>query len=626
MNEKLRPDVADDDELVPEDDAVIGRALRKSLVVLLGIAALGALLYLTLRRGEAPAPETEITATAPVAVEHAEAPAALPFTDVTQSAGITFVHVNGAEGDKLLPETMGGGVAFFDYDGDGDSDLLLVNGTWWPGSKHGGSKPTSALYRNDSAGGEIRFTDVTREAGLDFGLYGMGAAVGDYDGDGNVDLFLTAVGKNHLLRNLGGRFEDVTDSAGVGGDPATWSSSAGFFDYDGDGDLDLFVGNYVVWSREIDFETDYRLTGVGRAYGPPVNYEGTFSYLYRNDGAGSGQARFTDARPRPASRSRTPPRRPVGKALGLALTDVDADGRTDVMVANDTVQNFFFHNRGAGDSGVTTFEEVGEIYGLAYGRNGEATGAMGIDVGHPRNDGEVGFVIGNFANEMTSFYISQGDPTLYADEAISEGIGAPSRTMLSFGILLFDVDLDGRLDVLQANGHLESEINKVDPSQTYEQPAQLFWNAGPEARQPYAALPAEATGDLGRPIVGRGSAFADVDGDGDLDVVLAQIGRAPLLLRNDQKLGHHWLRVRLVAAGANRHGLGARLELQAGGVVQRREISATRSYQSQSELEATFGLGASTAVDSLVVTWPDGTRQEVAVEGVDRLVVVEKAS
>jgi hypothetical protein len=441
--------------------------------------------------------------------------------------------------------------------------------------------------------------------------------VGDVDDDGRVDLFFTAVGPNRLFRNRGGRFEEATGRAGVAGEPDAWSSSAAFVDVDADGDLDLFVANYVRWSKDIDFAVDYRLVGVGRAYGPPMNYEGTYPYLYLNDGDGT----FTDVSAAWGVEVDNPVTgRPMGKGLGVAPADVDGDGFIDLLVANDTVGKFFFHNDGG-----RRFVEKGAASGLAYDRFGNATGAMGVDSGQFRNDADLAFAIGNFANEMTSLYVSQGEPTLFADEAIGEGIGAPSRTALTFGLFLFDADLDGRLDLLQTNGHLEEEIAKVDPSQSYRQAAQLFWNAGPDRRQTFVPVPAERIGDLARPIVGRGSAFADVDGDGDLDVVLTQAGGPALLLRNDQRSGHHWLRVKLVgdpAAGSNRDAIGAVVELTAGGVTQRRQVMPTRSYLSQSWLPVTFGLGAATTVDALAVTWPGGGRQEVAVGAVDRELVV----
>jgi hypothetical protein len=309
---------------------------------------------------------------------------------------------------------------------------------------------------------------------------------------------------------------------------------------------------------------------------------------------------------------------PAGKALGLLPVDADADGWIDLFVANDTVQNFFFHNLGG------SFEESGAFWGLAYGREGESTGAMGVDAGYYRNDGELGFAIGNFANEMTSLYISQGDPSLFADEAIGEGIGAPSRLMLSFGVLFFDYDLDGRLDLLQANGHLEGEINSVDPSQTYEQAPQLFWNAGPEQRRTFLPVPPETTGDLATPLAGRGTAVADIDGDGDLDVVITQTGRAATLLRNDQQTGHHWVRLKLQGKGHNRDAIGAKLELVAGGTSQRRQVMPTRSYQSQSELVLTLGLGLADSVESLTITWPDNTVEIVDQLEVDQLNIIDQ--
>jgi hypothetical protein len=511
---------------------------------------------------------------------------------------------------------MGGGVAFLDYDGDGDQDLLFVNSDHWPHRPLAGPRPRHALYANDGAG---RFTDVTAAAGLTGSFYGQGVAVGDYDGDGDPDLFFTAVGPNRLYRNDGGRFADVTARAGVAGDPGEWSTAAAFADIDNDGDLDLFVANYVRWSKEIDFQVDYRLVGVGRAYGPPTNYQGTYPYLYRNEGDGTF-ADVSQAAGVQVDNATTNPPRPASKGLGVAPRDADGDGRIDFLLANDTVGKFLFHNRGDG-----TFEEVGAAWGLAYDRVGSATGSMGVDSGTLRNDGDLAYLVGNFANEMTSVYVSQGDRRLYADEAIPEGIGAPSRTALTFGLFLFDADLDGRLDLLQVNGHLEEEIAKVDPSQSYRQSAQLFWNAGDEARQPFVLVPAEATGDLATPIVGRGSAYADIDGDGDLDAVLTQAGGPPLLLRNDQALGRHWLRVRLAgdpAAGVNRDAIGAEVALTAGGVTQTRQVMPTKSYLSQSELPLTFGLGAATAVDRLTVTWPGGAVQEVAVPGVDREITV----
>ena len=415
----------------------------------------------------------------------------------------------------------------------------------------------------------------------------------------------------------------MTAAAGVGGAETEWSSSSAFFDADGDGDLDLLVGNYVRWSREIDIEVGYQLTGVGRAYGPPLNYGGTTMDLYRNDGSGA----FTDVSEEAGLHILSPATdTPVAKTLGLAPVDIEGDGDIDVVVANDTVRNFLLVNDGSGG-----FTEDGELYGLAYGRDGAATGAMGADAADFRNDGELGFAIANFANEMTSLYVSQGDPTLWSDEAITAGIGAPSRRVLSFGLFFFDYDLDGRLDLLQVNGHLEDDIEVVEPSQQYRQAPQLFWNAGPDA--PATFVPVEpAPGDgLTMELVGRGSSYADIDGDGDLDVLLLQTGDRPLLLRNDQETGHRWLRFLLRGDGerVNRDAVGAWVEVEqetvAGPVVQRRRVMPTRSYQSQVEPVVTIGLGEVASVDDLTrveVLWPDGSRQPVEVGGLDRVVEV----
>jgi hypothetical protein len=601
------------EELVPADDTIIGRAFRWSLVVVvLAAAAVGVGIWAT-RRAEPetpPQPPPEIEPIAPAPVFD---PPSINFGDITGSAGIDFSHTSGARGDKLLPETMGGGCAFLDYDSDGDQDLLLVNGGHW--SDDAGDRPVQALYANDGNG---RFSDVTRETGLAVSLYGMGAAVGDFDNDGDPDLYLTAVGENRLFRNDDGRFTDVTTASGTAGGNDEWSTSAGFFDYDNDGDLDLFVCNYVRWSRQIDFEVDYRLTGIGRAYGPPTNFEGSFPRLFRNEGNG----RFNDVSTASGIQVTNPATGvPVAKALGVTFADVGGDGLIDIFVANDTVRNFLYRNQGDG-----TFQEVGAESGVAYSGMGQATGAMGIDAAHYRNGRELGWAIGNFANEMTSLYVTQVTDWQFADEAIAEGIGAPSRKALSFGLFFFDADLDGRLDLLQANGHLEEEINAVQPSQHYRQSAQLFWNAGPAARACFVEVPAASTGDLAQPLVGRGAAYADIDDDGDLDVLLTQVDGPPLLLRNEQTLGHHWLRLRLVGRRCNRDAIGAWVEVTPnGGPVQRRQVMPTRGYLSQVELPVTFGLGEATFAESVTVLWPDGSRQVVHIDDVDvSLTVVQE--
>ncbi|HLU47540.1 MAG TPA: VCBS repeat-containing protein, partial [Planctomycetota bacterium] len=268
-----------EEELALESDEIIGKAFRWSLLVLVSVAAVVALIVWAISPREAPVIVEEAPTSLPRFQERPVEPPELPFRDITEEAGITFVHENGARGRKLLPETMGGGCAFLDYDGDGDQDLLFVNSTTWPGDAPDPARSrTLALYRNDGSG---RFEDVTSDAGLAAAFFGMGVAIGDVDGDGLSDLFFTAVGRNRLFRNLGGKFEDVTDAAGVAGGDGVWSTSAAFADFDRDGDLDLFVCNYIAWSREIDEKVNYRLTGIGRAYGPPTDFDGDQSYFYR---------------------------------------------------------------------------------------------------------------------------------------------------------------------------------------------------------------------------------------------------------------------------------------------------------------------------------------------------------
>ncbi|MDX2457420.1 MAG: CRTAC1 family protein [Gammaproteobacteria bacterium] len=596
-------------------EAIIRHWFRRSLAVILVIGIISAGISWYLGRDTTPVIAIEEAIVAgPVTEEDAQprSPPVIVFRDITRAAGIDFVHTNGAYGDKLMPETIGSGAAFFDYDNDSDQDLLLVNSTWFPGHEQE-TKPTLALYRNDGSG---QFTDVTRETGLDISCYGMGVAAGDIDNDGWTDLYLTALGKNYLLKNRQGRFTDITATSGTSGQSSDWSTAAAFLDADNDGDLDLFVGNYVQWTREVDLEIDFHLTGLGRAIGAPNHFYGTSNRLYRNDGQGI----FSDVS-QSAGIVITDPvtQAPTGKALAVAPVDYDRDSRLDLFVANDTTRNFLYHNLGDG-----RFEEIGALEGIAFDRNGKATGAMGIDAAYFRNDEELGIGIGNFANEMSSLYVTVGGQPPFADEAVLEGFGPASRQVLTFGLFFFDYDLDGRLDLLQANGHLEAEINVVQSSQTYAQPAQLFWNCGSICRNRFVT--ATGTGDLATPMVGRGAAYADIDNDGDLDIVITQNGQRAVLFRNEQSLGHHWLRVRLAGGNSNKNAIGAVVELSVDGITQRRVVMPTRSYLSQSELPLTFGLGTSTAVDELLITWPDGHRQTVPVPAVDILMTINQSN
>ena len=544
----------EDDYQETTDDAVIAQALKWSAAAVVLFAAIAGCAVWYFSRPEVEEviadPETDIADTRE---EQDVVIPDIPFRDITESAGITFDQENGAglkrkmkDGTtqplKLLPETMYGGGAFLDFDNDGDQDILFVNGKRWSWDTENQTNATCALYENDGTGA---FEDVTAGSGLDISIYGMGVACGDYDGDGLVDVFLSTVGPNILLKNKGdGKFEDVTDSTGVAGEKNRWSSSCGWFDADNDGDLDLFVCNYVEWSREFDESQDFTLDGTLRAYGRPQEFGGTQPYLYRNDGEGKFNNVSADA-----GIQVTDPNtgEAMAKSLGLCFVDVTGDGLLDVMVANDTVQNLMFINQGE-----CKFEEQGSLTGVAFDIDGGARGAMGVDSAFFRNDENVGIAIGNFANEMTALYVSPAmDPPGFTDEAVSNGIGPVTRQQLTFGVLFIDADLDGRLDLFGANGHLEEDISKVQESQHYEQAPQLLWNCGPDFPDEFIVLEDAKCGeDFVRPMVGRGATYADIDGDGDQDILIFGCGQKPRLLRNDQETGNHWLRVKLSRGGS----------------------------------------------------------------------------
>ena len=603
-----------DDYQETTDDAVIGQALKWSAaaVVVIGSLIGGAAWYFSRPDDVVIEREPTVTMAGTREQQHVEVPA-MPFKDITAKAGITFVQENGAglmrkmkdgsvQPSKLLPETMCGGGAFFDFDNDGDQDILFINAKRWDWDAENKNRATCALYANDGKGS---FIDVTAGSGLDISLYGMGVACGDYDGDGLTDVFIAAVGSNHLLRNRGGgKFEDVTVSAGVAGDADRWSSSCGWFDCDNDGDLDLMVANYVEWSREYDEGQDFTLDGSLRAYGRPQEFTGTQPYLYRNEGDG----KFTDVSADAGIQVTDPnTNAPMAKSLGVCFHDVNGDGLTDMMVANDTVQNLLFINKGD-----CRFEEQAALSGVAFDVDGRARGAMGISAAYFRNDDNVGIAIGNFANEMTALYVSPvGESPFFSDEAISNGIGPVTREELTFGILFSDFDLDGRLDLFGANGHLEEDISKVQESQRYEQPPRLLWNCGPELGDEFMVVDGGKTSeDFLKPMVGRGASYADIDGDGDIDILIFGCGQAPRLLRNDQTIGNHWLRIKLTGKGKNKEAIGSAVRIQlSDGSIQRRIVTPTCSYQSQVELVATFGLGEQNSVDEVIVRWPDGTEQ-----------------
>jgi len=543
------------------------------------------------------------------------------FTDVTDSSGVRFRHNAGLSGVKLLPETMGGGAAILDYDGDGKPDLLFVNSCPWPGHPVVGPAPTLVLYRNK---GDFTFEDVTTTAGLNVSIYGMGVAVGDYNNDGRPDLFVSCIGRHRLFRNVDGKkFVNVTDEAGVGGlgklpdcsreeflawkSPIPFGSSCTFLDYDGDGKLDLFVCHYVTWSPSIDRAIGSSLEGLSRAFVQPKEFEGSQCALYRNvDGkrfedvsATSGVQVFEKE-----GTGTTDRRRSVAKSLGVVACDPTGSGFPDLVVANDTVRNFYFRNK-QGPNNRRIYEEIGQRSGVAYADEGKTRGGMGIDWSEYA-PGRSAVVVANFANEPLTFLALEKPTPLFSDSALSTGIAGPSRAALKFGTFFFDYDLDGREDLLVCNGHIEPEIARVQASQKHAQPALLFWNTGnPDCR--YEPVTANRAGaDLFKPLVGRGAVYADFDGDGDVDVVLVANDGLARVLRNDAPKKNHWLRLNLVGDGvkSNRSAIGAEVEVQAGGQTFRRSITGARGYLSQPEMTVTVGLGNVEKVDKITIRWP----------------------
>jgi enediyne biosynthesis protein E4 len=509
------------------------------------------------------------------------------LVDVTSHAGIHFHHNNGAYGGKLLPETLGSGCAFLDYDCDGWQDILLVNGCDWPGhaGEHRAEPSTLKLYRNNRNG---TFSDVTHSAGLDVVMYGMGVAVGDYNNDGYPDILITCVGQNRLFRNTGkGTFVDVTKASGLGGRVA-FSSSALWFDYDRDGLLDLFVCNYVKWSE--DHDVFCSRDGKHKSYCTPEAYRGETCWLFHNRGNGT----FEDVTATSGIFDSS------SKSLGVAMLDYDRDGWPDLLVTNDTQPNKLYRNQQNG-----TFKDVAVDAGIAFSAEGKARAGMGVDVAALDSSGTQGVAITNFDNEMIGLYRSSENGG-FGDVAMQSGVGMASKDKLGFGCVFVDAELNGAFDLVVVNGHIDDTVRNVN-GVGYAQPPQFFLNNG---KGSFVDVAGEVGGNFSQPKVGRGLAYGDFDRDGDLDLLLTTNSGPAFLFRNDQMAGNRSVRFHLVGTKSNRDGIGAEVKIVDAGTEQSRLVKGGSSYLSQSELPVTFGVGKRDRVERVVIEWPSGRTEE----------------
>ena len=521
----------------------------------------------------------------------------IQFRDITSQAGIHFIHNNGAFGKKWLPETMGPGCAFIDYDNDGYPDILLVNGEDWPG--HQRTLSTLKLYHNNHDG---TFTDVTRKAGLAVSIFGLGVAIGDYDNDGYDDIFISALGQSRLFHNNGnGTFADVTKAAGLWG-PNEFSTGAAWVDYDRDGKLDLIVANYVQWSPQTDIYCT--LDGVHKSYCTPESYKGSSARLWHNLGSG----KFEDVTQKAGLHD------PTSKSLGVAILDYNGDGWPDILLANDTQPNKLYLNRKDG-----SFEERGVAAGIAFSEDGIARAGMGVDTADYDRSGYPSILITNFANQMLSLYHNEGNG-LFVDEAPRSEVGRATLVTLGFGCFFFDYDNDGWPDIFVADGHIENEIERVQKRVAYAESPHLFRNLGGGRFQ-------EVTQQMGTafasPKVARGAAYADIDNDGALDVLLTTNAGRTWLFHNEGGANHS-LRVKLSGTKSNRDGIGAIVRVNLGNGKQWQMLRSGSSYLSQSELVLTFGLGLQEKVDNLEVQWPSGQLDKLANVPGDQTVTIQE--
>ncbi|HEY6251380.1 MAG TPA: CRTAC1 family protein [Candidatus Angelobacter sp.] len=524
-------------------------------------------------------------------------PAGIHFADVTQAAGIRFTHNNGAFGKKYLPETLGPGCAFIDYDNDGYPDILLVNGQDWPGHPTSG-RSTIKLFHNNRNG---TFTDVTARSGLGIGLYGLGVAIGDYDNDGYDDIFITAVGQSHLFHNNhNGTFTDVTKEVGLWG-INEFSTSAAWVDYDRDGFLDLVVGNYVDWSAQKDISCT--LDGTHKSYCTPESYSGVSARVWHN----LGGRKFEDATRKAGLYD------PASKTLGVTVLDANGDGWPDLLLANDTQPNKLYINNRNG-----TFSEKGVQAGIAFSEDGIARAGMGVDAGDYDSSGRPSIVISNFSNQMMSLYHNEGNG-LFVDEAPRSEIGPASLVTLGFACFFFDYDLDGRPDIFVANGHIEDDIEKIQQRIKFRQPPHLFHNLG---HGKFEDVAAKMGPQFAAPRVARGAAFADIDNDGYLDLLVTTNAGSVALFRNAGG-SNHGLRIKLIGSKSNRDGIGAIVRLKNGSDSQYQMLHSG-GYLSQSELVLTFGLGAATKADSVQIDWPSGQVDHLTNINADQTISVEE--
>jgi enediyne biosynthesis protein E4 len=515
------------------------------------------------------------------------------FTDVTATAGIDFAHQSSATSNKYLVETMGGGVALLDYDNDGRLDVFFTNGAKIDDPMPPGRAPDKAdrafwnrLYHQDADGA---FTDVTEKAGLT-GMpqnqYGMGVAVADYDNDGFEDIYVTNYGSNTLYRNNGdGTFADVTARAGVAA--GGWSASAGFLDYDKDGKLDLFVTRYVDWTFQNNRYCGEKKPGY-RAYCHPDNYEAVTNILYRNNGDGT----FTDVSPK-AGIAASP-----GKGLGVSFADYDDDGAVDVYVANDSVQSFLFHNEGDG-----TFTEVGLLTGVGFNEDGKTFAGMGVDFADYDNDGRPDVFVTDLSNERYRLFRHNGDGT-FRDVTNSSGVGSATLVFSGWSARFVDYDNDGWKDVFVTQGHVMDTIEKTSPNLSYLQPPLLLRN---DSGRFVRVVPGEAFENAW---AGRGAAFGDLDNDGDVDVVLSNVGQKAVVLRNDGGNRGNWIRIATAGSKSNRDGIGCRIKVvAASGLTQSFTVNTAAGYLSASDKRVIAGLGTDAAAKLVEIRWPSGVVQ-----------------